>query len=128
MCIRTAAQATDADKLTGTFITEGGKGKVTISRINNKYVGTLIWTNVPGATDRNNPDKRKRDHKIAGMVILKDFVYTGDETWENGTVYDPESGNTYRGKISLKKDGRLHLRGFVGIAAFGKTTVWERVK
>ncbi|MCD2421135.1 DUF2147 domain-containing protein [Niabella pedocola] len=122
------AQSADADKLLGIFITEGGKGKLSIKRTGNHYFGTLIWANVPDAKDIHNPDKHRRSTKIAGTVILKDFVYTGDQTWENGTVYDPESGKTYRGKILLKEDGSLSLRGFVGIAAFGRTTVWKRAK
>ncbi|WP_300604497.1 DUF2147 domain-containing protein [Niabella sp.] len=122
------AQPTGADQIIGLFVTEGGKGNVRINKAGNQYFGTLIWTNVPDAKDIHNPDKRKRNNKIAGTVILKNFVYTENNVWENGTVYDPESGKTCSGKITLKKNGSLQLRGFVGIAAFGRTTVWQRMK
>lgn len=81
ICANVVAQSADADKITGTFMTEGGKGKVSISRACSKYLGTLIWTNVPDAKNINNPDERKRSNKIAGTLILKNFVYTGDQTW-----------------------------------------------
>ncbi len=109
-------------------MTEGNKGKVIVSKKGDQYFGTLVWTDVPGALDKNNPDKTKRNHKVAGTVILKNFIYTGTGTWEKGTVYDPESGKTYSGKITLNKNGDLNLRGFVGISAFGRSTVWTRIE
>lgn len=116
---------TNADKIVGTYTTEGNKGKVTIKKTNDKYFGTLIWTNIPDAKDIKNPDKSKRNNLIAGTVILKNFVFAGNNVWDDGTVYDPESGKTYSGKITLKSDGTLSLRGFVGISAFGRTSVWK---
>lgn len=121
-------QTADADKILGTYITEGNKGKVVIKKSGNKYNGTLIWTHIADATDKNNPDKAKRTNKLAGTEIVKDFTYSGNHVWEKGTVYDPESGKTYSGKITLNKDGSLDMRGFVGISAFGRTTVWTREK
>ena len=121
-------QTAEADKILGTYSTEGNKGKVTIRKAGNTYNGTLIWTNVPDATDKNNPDKAKRSNKLAGTEIVKDFTYSGNNVWKKGTVYDPESGKTYSGKITLNKDGSLGMRGFVGISAFGRTTVWTREK
>lgn len=123
-----SAFAQDADKIIGTYLTEENKGKVVITKKDNKYYGTLVWTNAPDALDEKNPDKNKRKNKIAGTIILKDLVYTGNGTWENGTVYDPESGKIYSGKITLNKNGNLNMRGYVGISAFGRTTVWTRVK
>lgn len=122
------AQTTDADKIIGSYMTEENKGKVTITKKDNKYYGTLVWTNVPDALDKNNPDEKQRKNKIAGKVILKDFVHTSNSTWEKGTVYDPESGKTYSGKITLEKNGNLNMRGFVGVSMFGRTTVWKRAK
>ncbi|MDR7132456.1 uncharacterized protein (DUF2147 family) [Algoriphagus sp. 4150] len=122
------AQSSDADKIIGTYNTEGNKGKVDITKNGDKYNGTLIWTKESGALDKNNPDEKERKNKVVGKVILKDFVYTGSGTWEKGTVYDPESGKTYSGKLTLTKDGDLNMRGFVGFSAFGRTTVWKREK
>jgi uncharacterized protein (DUF2147 family) len=118
------AQTADADKILGTYTTEGNKGKVAMSKTGNKYNGTLIRTNTPDARDAKNPDQTKRNNKLVGTIIAKDFEYTGGNTWEKGTVYDPENGKTYSGKITLNKDGSL--RGFVGISAFGRTTTWKR--
>jgi len=129
-CLRVVAfgQNADADKILGTYATEGNKGKIVIKKSGNKYNGTLTWTHIADATDKNNPDKTKRNNKLVGTEIVKDFIYAGNHVWEKGNVYDPESGKTYSGKISLNKDGNLDVRGFVGISAFGRTTVWTREK
>lgn len=122
-----SAQSREADNILGLYITEGNKGKVAISKKADKYYGKLVWIIQPDALDEHNPDKNKRKEKVLGKVILKDFVYTGNGTWEKGTVYDPESGKTYSGRILLEKNGDLNLRGFVGISLLGRTTIWKRV-
>jgi uncharacterized protein (DUF2147 family) len=46
--------------------------------------------------------------------------------WKGGSVYDPQNGKIYRGKITLVSPNKLDLRGFVGIPLFGRTTTWTR--
>jgi uncharacterized protein (DUF2147 family) len=50
----------------------------------------------------------------------------GPDTWRDGSLYDPESGNTYSGKLSLNPDGTLSLRGYLGISLLGRTEHWTR--
>lgn len=123
-----SAQSNDADKIVGTYFTDGNEGKVTVALKNNKYFGTLVWLSVSDAVDRENPDQNRRKDKLVGKVVLKDLEYNGKDTWENGTVYDPKSGKTYKCKVTIDKDGNLKVRGFVGVSFAGKTTVWTKVK
>ena len=120
--------AQESDRLVGQYYTEGGRGKVVIEKVGDKFKGTLVWTINEGAKDIKNPVASERDKAIAGKVILKDFVYSGKNVWEKGSIYDPESGKTYSCKITLMPDGSLKVRGFVGIAAIGRTSVWTPCK
>ncbi len=122
-----SVSANEADKILGTYMTEDNKGKVVITKQDNQYFGTLVWTYIPEAKDEFNPDKSKRTHKLEGLVVLKNLSYSGKDTWSGGTVYDPESGKTYSGTITLNKDGSLNMRGYVGVSMFGRTSVWTRV-
>lgn len=122
------AQTSESDKILGLYHTEGKTGKVNITKQGDKYVGILVWTSTPNALDKNNPDPEKRNNKLEGTVILRNFGYDGKLTWTGGTAYDPKSGKTYKGKITLNEDGSLNMRGYVGIPAFGRTAVWTRVK
>lgn len=121
------AQDNGGDKILGTYLSEKGTGKVQVTKQNGKYIGTLVWTDIEGAKDVKNPDKSLQSRPLAGTVILKDMVYV-DGVWKNGTIYDPESGNTYKSTIKMKSDGNLTLRGYIGVPALGRNSTWTRVK
>lgn len=121
------AQTNDADRILGTYLSENKTGKVEVTKQNGKYIGTLVWTSIAGAKDEKNPDASLRKRTLKGVVILKDMTYDNG-IWKNGTIYDPESGNTYKATIKLKSDGNLTLRGYIGVPALGRNSVWTRTK
>lgn len=47
--------------------------------------------------DNRNRDPAKRTRPLCGVPILGGFVAAGQARWRNGWIYDPESGETYRG-------------------------------
>jgi uncharacterized protein (DUF2147 family) len=142
-----ASRVEPGDAILGTWLTEEAKGKVEIYRETGpggapRYYGRITWVKwdyyLEGdpeegkpVHDRENPDRSLRDRPIAGIVVLKDFVYNARrDRWESGTIYDPENGKTYRCVIRLIDDPRveggrrLDLRGYVGFRTFGRTTQW----
>jgi uncharacterized protein (DUF2147 family) len=54
------------------------------------------------------------------------FTPAGSGKWENGTIYDPKSGNTYACNMELEGTNTLRLRGYIGISLIGRTEVWKR--
>lgn len=51
----------------------------------------------------------------------------GDNTYESGTILDPQSGKTYKLKGQMIEGGKkLQLRGFIGVAALGRNQTWVR--
>jgi uncharacterized protein (DUF2147 family) len=127
------AQSNNADMILGTWLTDTKDSKIEIYKSGDHYFGKLIWANemfeADGKTskkDTHNPDQGLQSRALQNLVILTNFVYD-DETWDNGKIYDPESGKTYSCVMKLK-DGKLHIRGYVGFSMFGRTVVWERVK
>jgi len=91
--------------------------------------GRLIAVKRTHANDRDsrNPDPALRTRPVLGLAILRDFRQEKDGSWSGGTVYDPEDGRTYRGTLSLDREGRLRMRGYVGISLFGRTEILVRV-
>jgi uncharacterized protein (DUF2147 family) len=68
----------------------------------------------------------RRDKPLLGMVILRNLKAEGGE-YVDGDVLDPDNGAVYRAKLKLEEGGRkLVLRGFVGVALFGRSQTWER--
>lgn len=84
------------------------------------YTPKEICDKCPGA-DRNKP--------ILGMRILRDFKINPSNSTQyiNGMILDPSSGKLYKGKLSLRANGkRLHLRGYIGVELIGRSQTWIR--
>jgi uncharacterized protein (DUF2147 family) len=79
-------------------------------------------------TDIYNPDPTKRKFPIVGLVFISGLTKKSDSEWENGTVYDPKSGRTYSCLMELQEPDKISVRGFIGIAEFGRTYIWTRAK
>ena len=76
--------------------------------------------------DLNNPDLDKQSRPIAGLNLLRDLFYIGDNKWWKGKIYVPENGKDYDYNIKFKGDGTLSVRGYIGLALFERTTIWRR--
>lgn len=80
-----------------------------------------------------NPDKRcdkctgdRKDHPIQGLRIIEKMHADG-ETWDQGTILDPENGKVYRAKMTLAEGGKkLVVRGYIGISLIGRSQTWIR--
>ncbi len=118
----------------GLWLNSKATAHIKIEKVNQKFQGKIVWMKEPlnekgeTKTDKNNPDKDKRDKPIMGMYILKGFVYAGNGKWEDGTIYDPEVGKVYSCEINMNNPSKLEVRGYIGIALIGRTDVWTRVK
>lgn len=80
--------------------------------------------NVP-TNDIHNPDPALRGRAVCGMVIGKGFALNDADHASGGTLYDPRTGKTYHGGMTLEGT-KLHLRGYVGIPLFGASQTWTR--
>jgi uncharacterized protein (DUF2147 family) len=123
-----SGKSSEANALVGNWLNEEKDARFQIYISGTKYYGKVLWGTGEESKDRNNPDPKLRDRELIGLVILKDFVYSGNKVWEEGSIYDPREGKTYACKITLTDPNILEVRGFVGISLFGRTAVWSRVK
>ena len=117
-----------ADPIEGEWLKDDKSARIK-TKITRKgeLMGMISYAKDPKRThDTNNPDVSKRKRKLIGLVILRGFTKKGDK-WEGGTVYDAATGKTYKGKIWME-DGKMMMRGFVGISLIGKSASWTRHK
>ena len=128
------SQTAEAEALVGLWAPSSGKARVQIYKKGDKYSGRIVWLKEPNDAagkaklDRNNPDEELRKKPLLGYVMLKDFVYKSKNLWEEGTIYDPENGSTYSCNIELIDSNTLEVRGFIGVAIFGRTDTWKRIQ
>ncbi len=133
--IYTFATAQQADQILGTWFTQDKNSKVAITKNDNgQYEGKIVWLRRPKKqngdekVDHNNPDKNLQARPIIGLKLLQGFTFdAGNEEWVDGTIYDPESGNTY--KCLMWFDGNnneLNVKGYIGVSIMGRKVKWER--
>ncbi|QJD95175.1 DUF2147 domain-containing protein [Mucilaginibacter robiniae] len=128
-----ATYAQRADDILGKWINPSGEGQILIYKKGNLYFGKLAWIKVPNdetgkpKTDIKNPNASLRSRPILNLEILKSFKADNDNTYEDGTIYDPKSGKTYSCKMTLNGN-QLKIRGYIGVSLLGRTEVFTRVK
>lgn len=126
--------ANDADKCLGIWLTEDKSAKVEIYKKGEKYFGKLIWLKEPNnekgkpKVDDKNPDDKLKSRPIWGLEFVWGFEYDGEDTWEDGNIYDPKSGKTYSAEFTIENNDTMKLRGYVGFTWIGRTSTWTRVK
>lgn len=134
----TAAFGVGPDDILGPWKTDGGSSIVELFRCGEKVCGKAAWLKNPNyvdgkdgpvgtpKVDRKNPDPALRNRPIIGLRVIEGLTATEGNRWENGTCYDPESGNTYKCKMHLVSPERLEVRGFIGFSLFGRTYILTR--
>jgi len=121
-----------ADDVTGIWLTNGKHpAKIQIFKSADKYFGKIVWLKSPDENgkpkvDSKNPDENKRNQQIVGLLILQGFKFNGSDEWEDGKIYDPESGKTYSCYMSLKDNNTLKVRGYIGVSLLGRSETWTR--
>jgi uncharacterized protein (DUF2147 family) len=129
LAVTTAPAAARADAFGGLWLTENGKAVVELAPCPERSIcGSLYWLRDDAKQyDYQNPDPALRKRPLCGLRILWGFKPDGLAAWEDGTIYKADDGDTYHAEMEIMEDGRLHLRGHVGIALLGKSQNWTRV-
>lgn len=122
------------DKIVGIWLTQDSDSKVEIYKSEDgSYYGKIIWLkrlleNGKPRIDKNNPKEEMRNRKLMGLKILDGIKYDeSDKEWNNGTIYDPRTGNTYKCYMWFDgSDQKLNIKGYIGFSIIGRTVTWTR--
>lgn len=122
----------EKDDILGFWLSENKDGIVHVKKVDGDYKGYLVWINLiangeeEDVLDNKNPDDKLKKRSLWGVRLFQGFKFDGE--WTGGEIYDPDSGKTYKCKMSLEEDKKtLNLRGYVGIPLFGRTSHWTRI-
>lgn len=98
-----------------------------------KFYGKITWLKDANdekgqpRTDIKNPKENLRNTPLINYPILQGFTKSKTEgVYEGGSVYDPKSGKTYCGKLTLQSNGHeLKLKGYIcSFSMLGRSSVW----
>jgi uncharacterized protein (DUF2147 family) len=112
----------ESEKIVGIWFTDDKTSKIQIYKSENQYFGKIVWLAPKGS---------KEDLKVKptlGYQIFRKFTFEGKNIWSGGQVSDPRSGMTVSGKMTLKNENTLNVRGYIGAPMFGKTVVLLRAE
>ena len=112
----------ESEKIIGIWFTDDKTSKIQIYKNESEYFGKIIWM-----ASKPSKEDLKIKPKI-GYQIFRKFTFEGKKVWSGGQVSDPRSGMTVSGKMTLKDENTLNVRGYVGAPMFGKTVVLLRVE
>jgi uncharacterized protein (DUF2147 family) len=136
--LKLSAQDIKANDIVDVWLNEDKDAHIEIFKDGDKFFGKIVWLKTPIDSltgkpnlDTKNIDESLRSRPVMGMLLLKDFVFDGDDEWEDGEIYDPKSGKTYSCYMEFPDEDNkdnLKIRGYIGISLLGRTTYWTRVK
>lgn len=127
-----AVAQTAGNGVLGWWLDQTGKGGILISQCGNSICGKVEWLRTPldaqgkPPLDTKNENVALRSRQICGLQVLGNFVPDGSGGWKNGWIYDPKTGKIYSSVVTLKADGTLDVRGYVGAPFFGQSEIWTR--
>lgn len=111
------------------------KATFEIYKCGNKLCGKIVTLTVPNdpktgkpKTDSMNPDPKLRNRPRLGLVFMQGFEYDDDNKWDDGKIYDPESGKTYSCYMKMNNANSMEVKGYIGFSLIGKSQAWTRVK
>lgn len=105
---------------TGIWKMANGKVTVRISACGQKLCGTVVGLKKPldkhgrPKRDKENPVQALRQRPVIGLTILNDMRPAGGGQWD-GTIYNPDDGNTYTSHMVLQNADTMKVDGCVTI-------------
>ncbi len=118
----------------GVWLHDNKRIEMEIAPCGDRLCARLVWFRWPNdahglpLVDLKNPDPALRTRPLLGLTVLADLRQTGENTWEDGKIYDPDDGASYNASMSIGDDGTLRLRAYVLLPLFGRTLIWTRVR
>lgn len=129
-----ASMANAADPLNGTVwktIDENTNKAKALVKFTEQKNGTLSASiqQVLTPGEENACSKCEGQYKnksLKGLTIVHGLKHVGANSYEGGSIVDPNSGKTYKLKAQLNGNN-LQMRGFIGMSVLGRTQTWQRV-
>jgi uncharacterized protein (DUF2147 family) len=118
----------------GVWLHPNQRIQVEIAPCGARLCGKMIWFRWPNdaqgrpLVDFKNANPALRARPLLGLAIVHGLHRTGERTWAEGRIYNPDDGVEYNSVMTMPADGTLRVRAYVLLPLLGKTMIWTRVR
>jgi uncharacterized protein (DUF2147 family) len=118
----------------GVWLHANGRIRVEIAPCGDRLCGKIVWFRWPNdargrpLVDLKNPNPALRTRPLLSLTVLQGLRRTGERTWEDGEIYNPDDGTAYHALMSIEDDGSLRVRAYLLFPILGETLIWTRVR
>jgi len=127
------AQQTSPNAIVGVWEADDGSVKLDMFQRSGESQAHLLYgdqlvesDNVTFKKDEKNPDPTLRWRSMKNVTFITG-LHWNDGEWAGGSLHDGSSGHTYRCDVKIR-DGKMLLRGYLGISLLGQTREFHRAK
>jgi uncharacterized protein (DUF2147 family) len=120
------------DAILGKWEADDGTVKLDMYKSGSDFQALLLYgkevveaDNTTFRQDTKNPDPTLRSRSLKDIVFIRDLHWEDGE-WSGGSLYDGSSGKTYGCSVRIK-DGKMLLRGYLGLSLLGQTREFHRI-
>lgn len=122
----------EAFRVVGVWESEEKNLQIEMFEDNGHFAGRMIYFKCSSedimktSTDSENPNKDLRNRKLLGMKLVSRLAYQGKGVWDDGKIYDPNSGRTFEARIQLTGPNAAIVRGYWKYKWIGRSMVFNR--
>jgi uncharacterized protein (DUF2147 family) len=123
----------EAYRLVGVWESEEKNLQIEMFDDNGQFAGRMVYFKCSSeeimrtSIDSENPNANLRSRKLLGLKLVTRLDYQGNDVWDDGKIYDPNSGNTFEARIQLTGPNTAIVRGYWKYRWFGRSMVFKRV-
>lgn len=125
-----------SDRLCGKWMSEKKNCIVQVYREGDDFKAKLVWFDdsddpsrpMETRLDVHNPSKSLRSRRLIGMNVLENLEYhPKTDSWENGMIYDAQTGRKWNSSAYMTSDNVLKVTGYWHFKFIGRTMTFNRV-
>lgn len=107
------------------WLLEGGEAAVELFECGGLLCGRIAWLRVEPPRDGGSalPDRR-----LCNLSVMTRLRAVGHGRWEDGSVFDPRTGRSYRFRLTVQSPDRLLAIAYLGLPALGERQLLRRVQ
>src|SRR5689334_19981280 len=92
-------------QLIGVWESEEKNLQIEMFEDNGRFAGRMIYfkcsteAEMRTIKDTENPDKNLTNRPLLGLTLVTKLAYQSENIWDDGKIYDPNSGRTFEARI-----------------------------